>query len=123
MVGNKNDYDFRTNLQKYAFMSDFTSEKSYLSADHLVVSFRSILLKFKLLNRNRYRWVELFLHLFILTSFWFKVSFIDLPTSLSKAWPIVKFFCIVLLYCIVVFLLFIFETWFKLIRFLDFKYA
>lgn len=110
-------------MQKYSFNSDFTSEKSYLSAKHLVLSFRSVPTIFKMSSRNRYRWVEFFLHLFVLAAFWFKVDFIDLPNSLRKAYPIFRFFLIVLLYCIVVFLLFIFECWFKLIRFLDFKYA
>lgn len=123
MAGNRNDYDFRTNTQKYSFLSDFTSEKSYLSANHLVISVRSVLMKFRMLSRNRYRYVEFFLHLFVLTAFWFKVDFIDLPNRLRKAYPIFRFFMIVLLYSIVVFLLLIFEAWFSLIRFLDFKYA
>lgn len=123
LAGNKNDYDFDVNNERKTFMSDFTSEKSYLGNNHLVISLRSVLVKNKIHSLNRYRMVEFYMHLFILTAFWFKIDFSTLPISLKKAFPIAKFFVICFLYCIVVFLLFLFETWFKLIRFLDFKYA
>ena len=123
LSGNKNDYDFQTNIRKLTFMSDFIHEKSYLGDNYLVVSLRSVLLKYKMHSTSKYTFVEFFLHLFILSSLYFKVDIFNLPIHLKNAYPIVKFFVIVLLYCLVCCILFIFETWFKLIKFLDFKYA
>lgn len=78
-------------------------------------------LRFQENRRNRFRYVELFFHLFTLVSFWLGVDFITLPVSLKKACPVFKFFFLYALYYLVVSLICLFELWFAFVRFLKFK--
>ena len=118
----KNKYDFTQNTEIVNFAKTvYELEKNPERSDQLTVTVSLNNLQFRENSRNRYRWVELFFHLFVLASFWLGVDFITLPASLERAYPVFKFFALYALYCVVVSLIWLFELWFAVVRFLKFK--
>lgn len=89
--------------------------------DQLTVTLSYNNLKFQENRSNKYQWIELLLHLWILVAFWFGVDFIALPVSLTRAWPMFKLFTLYTLYYAVVALIGLFELGFAFVRFLKFK--
>lgn len=121
----KNKYDFTKNTEMINFAKNVyeleRSPESPERSDQLTVTMSFNHLEFRENRRNRYRWVELFVHLLVLASFWFGVDFVTLPASLKRAYPVFKFFTIHALYYVVTFLIWLFELWFAFVRFLKFK--
>lgn len=66
---------------------------------------------------NKHTFIEFFLHLLILITFWLKLTILKLPESVKRAWPVVKFFVNLFLYVLVVILIFIFDISFKFFGF------
>ena len=117
----RNKYDFTKNTEKLMIKNTVYLRKRTNKTDKISLSVNASPLKFQEISRNRYRFVELFLHLFTLISFWFKVDFITFPTSLKNAYPVFKYFVVYFLFYVVDFLIRLFNLWFALVRFLKFK--
>ena len=66
---------------------------------------------------NKYTFIEFFLHLLILVTFWLKFSLLQLPECAKDALPVIKFFINLFLYVLVVILIFIFDISFKFFGF------
>ena len=121
MATKRNEFDFTRNTEKVTLVPTFYLKKQLEEQDHLTVTVHSSLIKIVEKSRNRFPVVELFLHLFISISFWFRVDVISLPVSLKNAFPIFKLFALYFFYYIVSFLVYLFDLWFAFVRFLKFK--
>ena len=120
--GSKNDHDFTRNSKKISFSRNvYQIEKNPNKPDQLTVTLKYNHFKFQENKRNKYRYIELLLHLCVLIAFWLGVDLITLPASLVRAWPAFKFFTLYSLYYLVISLIFLFELWFAFVRFLKFK--
>lgn len=120
----KNDnYDFQVNTKAISLTSSYYVQRKLKESKNLRIIVNLDIIKFKENVRNRYRYIELFFHLFVCTSFWFKIDFIGLPVTFKKAYPFFKCFGIYFLYYFVSFLIFLFESWYAFIRFMKFKNA
>ena len=117
----RNDYDFTKNTERIMIKNSVYLKKNTSQTNTVSFTVSASPFKFQENTTNRYRFVELFLHLFTLISFWFKVDFITFPTSLKKAYPIFKYFFVYFLYFVVDFAIRLFELWFAFVRFLKFK--
>lgn len=95
----KNRYDFTKNTEHVNFLKNvYELERNPQKSDQLSMTMSLNNLRFQQDRRNRFRYVELFFHLFALVSFWLGVDFITLPISLEKAWPVFKYFLLYALY-------------------------
>ena len=122
MSGTKNDRDFTRNSEKINFARNlYQLGKNPKRPDQLTVTLKYNHFKFEEIQRNRYRYIELLLHLCVLIAFWLGVDLITLPASLERAWPMFKLFTLYSLYYLVSSLIFLFELWFAFVRFLKFK--
>ena len=121
MATSRNDYDFTKNTEKVTLTQTCYVQKESEDQKELTLTVGSNLIKFVEKSRNRYRVVELFLHLFISASFWFGVNVISLPISLKSAYPVFKMFVFYFFYYVVSFFVYLFEFWFAFVRFLKFK--
>ena len=121
LEGDKNEFDFTINSQRYNFLSDYYHDQSYDLGNRTVLSFVSSTIYSASLTTNRYHLVELFLHLSVLFAFWFKTSLAYLPKSIKRALPFIKFFAVCILYLIVVILILLFKVIFSIIKFLNFR--
>ena len=119
--GNKNDWDFTDNKKIYRFSYDLYKESPEKRDESVlnksIVALRPNLSCLKNQTKNKYNIIELFLHLFIVTTFWLKVDVIGLPEYLKRGYPVMKFFLTLLLYIILSVIIFLFELSFKFFGF------
>ena len=117
----RNEYDFTKNTELAIFTKTVYTMKSINKTDRIKLNIETNPIKFEQNSRNRYRYVECFLHLFVLAAFWFRLDLWTLPTSLANAYPFCKYFTIYALYYLVSLLVYLFDLWFAFVRFLKFK--
>lgn len=122
--GKKNDYLFTDNrvFNDYSIVS-YKKEKNSKDRNSVKLFLRSNLIKIVSSYNSSYEILEFSLHFLVLLKLYFSFNFLFLPELYKSVLPVIKFFVFIFLYCIVVFILFLFECYFKFIRFLDFKYA
>ena len=119
MSSKANDYDFTRNTDRIALKNTaYEKISNKMHGDKITLNVHSNLAKYVQISRNRYRYVELFLHLFLLASLWFRVDIYSLPAILRKSYPTFRFWSIEFLYFFVSFLIVLFEIWFAFVRFL-----
>ena len=117
----RNEYDFTKNTKIILLTKTVYAMKSTNKADKITLNFKTGLIKTQQNSRNRYRYFECFLHLFVVAAIWFRLDLWTLPTSLANAYPFCKYFTIYSLYYLVSFLVYLFDLWFAFVRFLKFK--
>lgn len=121
LAGNENEYDFTVNSERYDFITDCYADRSYELGNRSIISFVPNFTYFSSITINKYHVLEFSLHMFVVFAFWFKVSFIRLPYTLSKSIPIIKFFIVVCVYCLVAVLVITLRLLFKFVDCLHFK--
>lgn len=117
MSSRKNEYDFTRNTDRIS-LKNTVYQKVSNQTDRITLNINSNLAKYDQISRNRYRYVELFLHLFLLASLWFRLDIYSLPISLRNSYPTFRYWTIEFLYYFVSFLIYLFEIWFAFVRFL-----
>ena len=121
LEGDKNAFDFTVNAKRNNFLTYYYKDQSYHLPDRSIISFIPNFTYSISIESNKYHLIEFFLHLFILFAFWYKISLLHFNKSIKKALPIVKFFIICFLFCILFCVITIFELFFKIVRFLQFR--
>lgn len=119
--GDKNEWDFTHNSQIPRFSYDIYKEAPERRNEDVshkgIIALRPNLSVLKNKVLNKYNFVEFFLHLLILVTFWLKFTVLRLPECVKEAWPVVKFFINLFLYVLIVILIFIFDISFKFFGF------
>lgn len=105
------------------YMVRFTENRPEQKPEQLRLSFKPNLVRMTTRYVNNYMAIELFFHIVALTKIYFKFSFLEIPELAQRAWPVVQFFAFLVLYLMVLGLLYLFECWFRMAKFMELKYG